>query len=206
VFSNGASGDSITYTCPPGSTWSACTAPGSTGTVTVTSPLNSLTGTGFNQNNRPDRGSIACNSGEKGRNVLNPAAFTLVGYSLGTVGTAGRGICNGPNNRNFDVQMAKNWQFKEKYRLKFSLDFFNMFNHANFPGNDLEAAGFSAGGLHCNDAVGPCGLSVNPMTGVTSNLANNIVAVQDSGANSNFGRTNVVHPGREIQYTLKFTF
>jgi len=206
VFSNGAGGDSITYACPPGSTWSACTAPGSTGTVTVSSPLNSLTGTGFNQNNRPDRGSIACNSGENGRNVLNPSAFTLVGYTLGTVGSAGRGICNGPNNRNFDVQLAKNWQFKEKYRLKFSLDFFNMFNHANFPGSDLEAAGFSASGLHCNDAVGPCGLSVNPMTGVTTNLANNVVSVQDSGANSNFGRTNRVQPGREIQYTLKFTF
>jgi len=44
------------------------------------------------------------------------------------------------------------------------------------------------------------------MTGVTTNLANNVVSVQDSGANSNFGRTNRVQPGREIQYTLKFTF
>jgi hypothetical protein len=206
VFSNGASGNSLTYTCPPGSTWAACVTAGAGSTVTVTSPLNSLTGTGFNQNNRPDRGSISCNNGESGRQILNPGAFTLVGYTLGTVGTAGRGICNGPNNRNFDMQLAKNWLFKEKYRVKFSLDFFNVFNHANFPGNDLEALGFSASGLHCNDAVGPCGTAVNPMTGVTTDLTNNVVSSQNTGNNNNFGQTKVVHPGREIQYTLRFTF
>jgi hypothetical protein len=205
VFTNGASADSITYTCPPGSTWAAC-ATSTTGTVTVTSPLNSLTGTGFNQNNRPDRGSVNCNASESGRQVLNPNAFTLVGYTLGTIGNAARGSCFGPHNRNFDVQFAKNWIFKEHYRLKFSMDMFNIFNHANFPGSELEAAGFSGSGLHCNDAVGPCGLTVNPMTGVTKDLTNNIVSVQDSGANSNFGRTNRVQPGRELQYTLKFTF
>jgi Carboxypeptidase regulatory-like domain/TonB-dependent Receptor Plug Domain len=207
VFTNGASGDSITYTCPAGSTWTKCTDPANTtGMVTVSSPLNSLTGTGFNQNNRPDIGSVGCNSGQDGRQILNPQGFTLVGYTLGTIGNAARGSCFGPHNRNFDFQFAKNWIFKEHYRLKFSLDMFNIFNHANFPGNDLEGAGFSGGGLHCNDAVGPCGVAVNPATGVTNDLTNNIVSAQDSGANSNFGRTGAVHPGRELQYTLKFTF
>jgi hypothetical protein len=82
---------------------------------------------------------------------------------------------------------------------------FNIFNHANFPGSDLEGAGFSASGLHCNDAVGPCGLTVNPMTGVTTNLTNNVVTSQNN-VNNNFGRTNRVNPGRELQYTLRFTF
>ncbi len=103
------------------------------------------------------------------------------------------------------MQLAKNWLFKERFHIKFSLDFFNVFNHANFPGNDLEALGFSASGLHCNDAIGPCGLSVNPMSGVTTNLTNNVVSAQDA-VNNNFGQTKVVHPGREIQYTLRFTF
>ena len=207
VFSNGAGGNSITYTCPAGTTWTACTDPKNiTGKVNVGSPLNSLTGTGFGNNQRPDVGSVGCNAAQSGRQILNPNAFTLVGYTLGTVGNAGRGICYGPHNRNFDFQFAKNWNFKEHYRLKFSMDMFNMFNHANFPGNDLEGAGFSAGGLHCNDAIGPCGLTVNTMTGVTANLANNVVTSQNSGNNSNFGRTGSVHPGRELQYTLKFTF
>jgi hypothetical protein len=208
IFTNGANGASLNYTCPVGSTWSACTAagkgPGST--VTVSSPLNSLTGTGYNANNRPDHGSVNCNSGQNGRNILNPNAFTLEGYTLGTVGNVGRGVCWGPNNRNFDVQFAKNWYFKERFRVKFSMDFFNIFNHANFPGNDLQAAGFSGSGLHCNDAIGPCGVSVNPATGVTTNLSNNVVSSQNSGQNSNFGRTGVVHPGRELQYSLRFYF
>jgi hypothetical protein len=204
VFSNGANGNSLTYTCPAGSTWSAC-AGNTGGTVTVSSPLNSLTGTGFGNNQRPDRGSVNCNAAESGRQILNPNGFTLVGYTLGTIGTAGRGICSGPHNRNFDFQFAKNWNFKEHYRIKFSLDMFNIFNHANFPGSDLEGAGFSASGLHCNDAVGPCGLTVNPMTGVTTNLTNNVVTSQNN-VNNNFGRTNRVNPGRELQYTLRFTF
>ena len=207
VFSNGANGNSITYTCPAGSTWSACIGkPAGTTTVNVTSPLNSLTGTGFGNNQRPDRGTVSCNAGESGRQILNQNAFTFVGYTLGTIGTAGRGICYGPDNRNFDIQFAKNWQIKEKYRLKFSMDFFNIFNHANFFGNQLEGTGFSASGLHCNDAVGPCGLSVDPMTGVTTNLANNVVTSQNGGNNSSFGQATAVHPGRELQYTLRFSF
>jgi hypothetical protein len=149
---------------------------------------------------------LNCNAGESGRQVLNSGAFNLIGYTLGTIGTGGRGTCATPNNRNIDFQMAKNWYFKEHYRVKFSMDFFNLFNRANFPGNDLEAANFNGTGLHCNDSIGPCGLSVNPMTGVTKNLSNNVVTLQDSGANSSFGRTGVVHPGRELQYTLRFYF
>jgi hypothetical protein len=205
VYSNGAGGDSINYTCPVGSTWTPCIG-NAGGTVTVTSPLNSLSGTGYNNNNRADRTSLSCNAGESGRQVLNSGAFNLVGYTLGTIGTGGRGTCATPNNRNVDFQLAKNWYFKEHYRVKFSMDFFNLFNHANFPGNDLEAANLNATGLHCNDSIGPCGLSVNTMTGVTKNLSNNVVTLQDSGANSSFGRTGVVHAGRELQYTLRFYF
>src|SRR5258708_33498984 len=171
VFSNGGNGNSLTYTCPAGSTWSAC-AGNTGGTVTVSSPLNSLTGTGFGNNQRPDRGSVNCNAVESGRQILNPNGFALVGYTLGTIGTAGRGICSGPHNRNFDFQFAKNWNFKERYRIKFSLDMFNIFNHANFPGSDLEGAGFSASGLHWSDAVGRCGVYVNAIAGVTLILTN----------------------------------
>ncbi len=206
VYSNGAGGDSINYKCPAGSTWSACETAGTGNTVTVSSPLTSLTGTGYNGNNRPNRTSINCNNGENGNQILNENAFSLVGYTLGTIGTNGRGTCYGPDYRNIDFQLAKNWYFKEHYRVKFSMDFFNLFNNVNFTGNDLEGANFSASGLHCNDAVGPCGLSVNPMTGVTKNLTNNVVTSQDTGANSSFGRTFVVQAAREIQYTLRFYF
>jgi hypothetical protein len=209
IYSNGASGASLTYTCPTGSTWSACTAAGAGpgAVVSVASPLSMLTGTGYSGSQRPNATGLSCNAGENGNQILNQSAFTLVGYVLGTnIGTAGRGICAGPDYRNVDFQIAKNWYFKEHYRIKFSMDFFNLFNRANFTGNDLEGTGFNATDLHCNDAIGPCGLSVNPMTGVTTNLSNNVVTSQNSGQNSSFGKTFIVQPARELQYTLRFYF
>ena len=212
VFSSGAGGaGSPQITCDPASTYTPCINQGNTGTVSVPSPLNALIGTGFTSNNRPLTTGTDCNAGESGNQILNPAAFTLVGYHLGTVDPkmASRGVCFGPNTRNVDMQLAKNWYFKERFRVKFSLDFFNMFNHANFNTNGL-ANGYTPGGLHCNDTVGPCGtqLNLNPVTGalmsVSNNFANNVVTSQNSV--SGFGQTFGVHPGRELQYTLRISF
>jgi len=215
VFSNGASGTSENWCqAVAGGTWSPANCAGTPfAKETVNSPLTSLTGNGYGNNNRADRGSVSCEADAgavipgHGPQFLNPSAFTFVGYTLGTVGNVGRGSCYGPNLRNVDMQLAKNWNFKERYRIKFSMDFFNLFNHANFPGSELNAAGFSANGLHCNDAMGPCGMSVNPTTGVaTTNLSNNVVTSQDAGQNTYFGIVNKVNPGRELQYTLRFYF
>jgi hypothetical protein len=190
VFSNGASdANSKLVTASsqiPGV--GACTA----ATLSNCYQLSSLQGSGFNNNNRPDVSGVSCNSGSSGKQILNPAAFTFVGYALGTVGNVPRGYCHGPNNRNVDVQLAKNWNFKEKYRVKFSLDFFNLFNHANFFGNQLEGTGFSANNLQCGaTACSP---------------TNNIVSGQLPGQQNGFGQASAVHPGRELQYTLRFSF
>jgi hypothetical protein len=177
VFSNGAGGATING---------------------VSSSLNSLQGSGFNSNNRPDTvAGVGCNSGENGRQILNPGAFTLVGYVIGNVGDAPRGYCFGPTFRNVDAQLAKNWIIKERFRLKFSLDFFNLFNHANFNAGNLETANFNASGLVCGAAATVC------------TPANNVVSGQLGNPNaesSGFGQANAVQPGREIQYTLRFTF
>ena len=51
--------------------------------------LNSLTGNGYSANNRPNIvPGVGCNSGESGKQILNPAAFTFIGYVIGTVGDA----------------------------------------------------------------------------------------------------------------------
>src|SRR6267142_847514 len=134
--------------------------------------LNSLIGTGYNNNNRPLTTGISCNSGTSGNQVLNPAAFTLVGYHLGTVdpNMAARGVCYSPNSRVFDIQMVKNWYFKERFRLKFSIDAFNIFNHANFSTGGLQT-GYNGNGLSCS---GPC------------SPTNNVVV---SGGGGGFGQT-----------------
>jgi hypothetical protein len=171
----------------------------SSGTINgVTGSLNSLQGSGFNQNNRPDTvAGVGCNSAESGRQILNPNAFTLIGYTIGTVGDAPRGYCFGPNFRNVDAQLAKNWTIKERFRVKFSLDFFNLFNHANFNAGNLETANFNATGILCGASQTLC----TPSNNVISSYS-----LSANNAGSGFGQANAVQPGREIQYGLKVTF
>jgi len=165
--------------------------PGGGGTNYV---LSSLTGNGYTSNNVPNVTGIGCNSGANGDQFINPAAFTLVGYQIGTVGNEGRGRCHGPNYRNVDFQLAKNWNFREHYRIKFSMDFFNLFNRANFYGTNLES-----GSLEYSGSNVVCGTTACSPT-------NNIITGQNSAQPTGWGQANSVHPGRELQYTLRFDF
>jgi hypothetical protein len=188
VFTNGANG-ACALVLPDGS----CAAG-------FSSTLNSLTGNGYSNNNRPNIvPGVGCNSGESGKQILNPAAFTLVGYTIGTIGDAPHGYCSGPTYRNADVQLAKNWIFKEKYRIKFSMDFFNILNHANFFGgqNGNLNINFSGNNLVCGGGALPCSATNNVVSGQTGS---------PNGPSSGFGQATSVHPGRELQYTLKFSF
>jgi Carboxypeptidase regulatory-like domain/TonB-dependent Receptor Plug Domain len=191
VFSNGAS--DANHTVNPMQIPGA--GPCNAANINNCYQLNSLTGTGFGNNQRADATGIACNSGQNGQQILNPAAFTFVGYQIGTVGTARRGSCYGAGARNFDLQLAKNWKFKERYNIKFSFDFFNLFNHANFKSSNLEGTGFSASNLQCG--VNACSPTNNIVTG-QSGTPNAIT--------SGWGQSNAVQPGRELQYTLRFDF
>ena len=62
----------------------------------------------------------------------------------------------------------------------------------NFYGNQLEGTGFSASNLVCGTAA--------------CSPTNNIVTGQTGSPNANFGQASAVHPGRELQYTLRFSF
>jgi len=167
--------------------------------------LNSTQGSGYTSNNRPDRTNIGCNAGEKGRQILNANAFTFVGYTIGTDGNTGRGVCSGPDYRNFDMQLAKNWNFREHYRVKFALDFFNMFNHANF--YSVENANFNANGLICGSSqTGTTGALAGLTYYLPCSATNNVVTKIGGNPNANYGQSGSVHPGREIQYSLRFYF
>ena len=172
------------------------------------SALNSTQGSGYNSNNRPNVVSgVGCNSGESGRQILNPNAFTMVGFVLGSDGNASRGVCSGPDYRNFDMTLAKNWYFKEHYRLKFGLDFFNILNHANF--YSVENAAWNASGLICGSIVTGNGTTANPDHYLPCSATNNVVSKQvgtPNGPSSGYGASGSVHPGREIQYSLRFYF
>jgi len=90
--------------------------------------VQALTGTGYGNNLRPNIvPGTSCNSGAKGNQIFNPNAFTLVGYSIGAVGNEPRGYCQGPHYVDGDLGLYKNWKFKERFNLRFSMDFFQRF-------------------------------------------------------------------------------
>jgi hypothetical protein len=183
--------------------------------------LVSLSGTGYGNTQRPNQvPGTSCNSGVSGPNILNPNAFTLIGFHIGTIGNATRGICQGPHYVNADFGLSKNWHFKERFNLRFSMDFFNAFNHANFDATYIQGTGGNNGsGVFYNGSGVYCG-DTHPVVinGVTQQLynpcspANNVVTAYGKtnpgigGANIGFGRTTATKGPRELQYGLKLTF
>jgi Carboxypeptidase regulatory-like domain/TonB-dependent Receptor Plug Domain len=186
------------FTAAEGSSASVFTA--GVGGLTINgeaSNLNSLVGTGYNGNQRPFAvADTSCNTGRHGDLFINPAHFTLVGYQIGTFNgpIAPRGDCFGAGNVNWDNQLAKNWYIKEKYRIKFSMDFFNFLNHPNFNTSNLESAGYSPStGVSCGNQLTPCSPTNNVITAAPP-------------PTTGFAAAGSVYPGRTLQYSLKFSF
>ena len=55
-------------------------------------------------------------------------------------GNTGRNIFRGPFQVRFDMSLAKEFPIKDRFRLRFEFDAFNMFNHPDFdaPNNDVD--------------------------------------------------------------------
>lgn len=55
-------------------------------------------------------------------------------------GNSGRNIFRGPFQVRFDMSLARQFSFKERYGLRFEVDAFNIFNHPDFdtPNNDVD--------------------------------------------------------------------
>ena len=93
-------------------------------------------GTGYTDNQRPNRvTSEPCNakSGPE-EQIINPNAYTLNGFRLGTIGTAERGDCTGPGYFNIDLALYKNFPLGNGMKFQFRWDIFNFFNNTNFLG------------------------------------------------------------------------
>jgi hypothetical protein len=61
---------------------------------------------------------------------FNPAAFAV--QPAGTFGNLGRNAVYGPGQINWDMSLSRQFHFKERWRLDFRADFFNIMNHANW--------------------------------------------------------------------------
>jgi len=175
-------------------------------TGTTASGLNALYGTG-NQgpawapgsNRRPDIvAGKSCNSGSHSNYVYNAAAFTVVGHTIGDIGTEPTGYCHGPGYVNDDFSLNKAWKAGEKVSVEFRLDAFNFFNHPNFNAGTQGGAGNPIGSVNCgaadtNGKFQPCNATTN-----------NVISTQAAG--SDLHATSIINRAREFQYGLKVTF
>ena len=135
---------------------------------------------------------VACDSGEKASQIFNPAAFTLVGYTIGTIGNSPKGFCLGPKTVNLDLSTYKTWKLGEHLSIQFRFDAFNALNHTQF----------ASGGING-------GITTTVQCGTTACSPTNNVVTSVSGLNaSNFGQATAERPEstRQLQYGLKFIF
>jgi len=128
-----------------------------------------------------------------GPQILNPAAFTLVGYKIGTEGDQPKGYCHGPKQVDLDFGIYKTWKLGEKVSLQFRFDAFDALNHPQFQ-NSIN------GGIPTSIACGTTACSPT----------NNTVTAVTGGFSSNFGQANSTRSGgagnRQLQYGLKLIF
>ena len=63
---------------------------------------------------------------------------------LGQYGQSGRNILSGPAFNSTDIGILKDFPFKERYRVQFRSEFFNIFNQVNFnnPDNTVTDSSF----------------------------------------------------------------
>jgi hypothetical protein len=117
----------------------------------VTNPLVPIGAVGSTTTHAVLQGTTGVNPSEP---YLNPAAFGIplltpdpanngipLGDNLETgFGPASRNIFRGPFQSRVDVSVFKNFKITERFRLKFDIQAFNVFNHPSFdtPNNNVE--------------------------------------------------------------------
>jgi hypothetical protein len=91
-------------------------------------------------------------SGPAVSSAFNPAAFTL--QPFGSYGNSGRNVIWTAPQLQLDTSLFKDFAVKERMKLQFRAEFFNMTNHANFRNNSL-INNFNAAGAGSYTAAQP---------------------------------------------------
>jgi hypothetical protein len=140
-------------------------------------------GTGYTDNQRPNRvASEPCRATSgPDQQIINPNAYTLNGFRLGTIGSAERGDCTGPGYFQTDLAFYKNFPLKGGMKFQFRWDIFNIFNNTNFLFQDLD-------------------VQMDP-SAVTLNAAGNTIT--SATIPGNFGQATRVRDPRQMQIGFK---
>ena len=151
-------------------------------------------GTGFTDNQRALRvPGVPCRAtGGPPEQILNPAAYSLDGFQLGTIGTAGRGDCIGPSFFQVDLALYKNIKVNDRVKLQLRFEVFNLFNRVNFITNASSAGGVD-NVLDASDVTLDAPLA--SATRITS-----------STIPSNFGQATSARDPRQAQFGIKLIF
>jgi len=119
--------------------------------------------------------------GTRVNGYLNPSAFTPAPQLYPTqcltdpnfcttgFGNLGRNTFRGPGQQNWDFSLIKNFKLTERQSLRFTTDFFNIWNHTNF-GNpaftDVESFQCAPGTPNCVNGI----LTTSPFGKITSTV------------------------------------
>jgi Carboxypeptidase regulatory-like domain len=156
---------------------------------------NGPAGTGYSAQNRPNvvEGQDCQASGGDKTQWLNPAAWTLNGYQIGTNGNSGRNVCNGPGLFQADASLYKNINLGSKVKLQLRFEVFNIFNTVN-----LLATSLTNGGV--NTAYNPQNVEFDTGSGKT---ATKIISASPVG---NFGQLTAARDPRTAQIGIRLAF
>jgi hypothetical protein len=166
-------------------------------------PGNDPSGTGQNTGNlrRPNvvAGQSCYANSSDPTQWLNPNAWTLNGYVLGTNGNTGRYTCNGPGFFQMDASIYKNFKLTSSGRVKLQVRFevFNLFNTTNLLGNSI-----TAGGGNSETQMQPTNVVYDNGTS-NGATATRIISAQPAG---NFGQLTAAAPPRTAQVGIRLMF
>ena len=103
----------------------------------------------------------------------------MIPPAAGTFGTMGRNMFRGSNFSNVDLNINKQWRFRERLTAQFRAEFFNIFNHPNFTNPYGASSGYGIGSFADPSQPGSfgCGCATpdqaagNPVLGSGGNRA-----------------------------------
>ncbi|HET7694720.1 MAG TPA: carboxypeptidase regulatory-like domain-containing protein [Vicinamibacterales bacterium] len=147
-------------------------------------------GTGYTDNQRPNATGADCRADDSAHpeQIIDPAAVTLTGFQLGTIGSLKRGACRGPGLFQTDLAFYKTMRAPGRVQVQLRFEIFNVFNRTNFLSQGLNN-------------------TMNPVS-VTFNTGNAQTATSITGYTlpGNFGQATRTRDPRQAQFGLKISF
>jgi hypothetical protein len=150
--------------------------------------VNGVSGTGGVVNQRPNvvPGQPCRASGGLKEQILNPAAWTLVDFPLGTFGNSGRGVCEGPNFVQVDLSLYKNIRISNRVKAQLRFEVFNVFNRVNF--------------VSVNNELSPIDVTLDTDSQRTATKITGFTPAGD------FGQASGTRDPRQAQFGIKIIF